>query len=120
MRRWLITFLIVLLPAQFSWAAVAVYCTHESGTQSEHIGHHDHALHANDRVEAGPQLDPDGVPDSMDLDCGHCHGQCAAMLNGFDTLIGASLVAHPVAESATPWPAPAPTPPERPQWADLA
>ena len=39
MRRWIAIF-ILILPLQFSWAAVASYCQHAS--QRTAIGHHEH------------------------------------------------------------------------------
>jgi hypothetical protein len=41
MRRYLIIFLLLLLPFQFSWAAVASYCQHETESSTQHIGHHE-------------------------------------------------------------------------------
>ncbi|NCV41106.1 MAG: hypothetical protein EBW11_11190 [Betaproteobacteria bacterium] len=40
MRKFLAIFLLVLLPLQFSWAAVAGYCQHEAGVTANHPGHH--------------------------------------------------------------------------------
>ena len=34
--------MLALLPLQFSWAAVAAYCGHETGQHAEHLGHHEH------------------------------------------------------------------------------
>lgn len=120
MRRWLAIILLTLLPIQFSWAAVASYCEHEATTQSSHVGHHEHEHHA----EQGVTLDKDGdgqkSAGGVDLDCGQCHGSCAAM---------ALPLANPLALVDTSRPAPladaferahAPTPPERPQWLSLA
>jgi hypothetical protein len=42
MRRWLAILMLALLPLQFGWAAVAVYCGHESDPQAQHLGHHEH------------------------------------------------------------------------------
>jgi flagellar capping protein FliD len=42
MRRFLLIFLVVMMPLQLSWAAVSSYCQHESGTASKHFGHHEH------------------------------------------------------------------------------
>lgn len=42
MRRWFSILLLVLLPIQFSWAAAAAYCEHESGARADHFGHHEH------------------------------------------------------------------------------
>lgn len=39
-RRYLILFLVLLLPLQVSWAAVANYCGHEQKTTASHFGHH--------------------------------------------------------------------------------
>ncbi|MBU0601652.1 MAG: hypothetical protein KKD25_04520 [Gammaproteobacteria bacterium] len=42
MRRWLSILLLVFLPFQFTWAAAAGYCQHETGAAAQHFGHHDH------------------------------------------------------------------------------
>ncbi len=55
MRRWLILFLLALLPLQVSWAAAATvdYCAHDQGG-APHFGHHedanahDHDVHDHD------------------------------------------------------------------------
>ena len=47
MRRWLATLLLVLLPFQFSWAAVGGYCQHETGAAAKHFGHHNHQHQAD-------------------------------------------------------------------------
>jgi len=49
MRRWLAIFLLVLLPAQLGWAAVGVYCAHESGAAADHFGHHAHRHTEDDK-----------------------------------------------------------------------
>lgn len=71
MRRLLTVFLCLILTAQFSWAAAANYCAHESGSQrSTHFGHHGDAhVHAEKAKEAGLK----GLNFSADLDHGHCH-----------------------------------------------
>ena len=82
MRHWLLIFLVVLLPMQLSWAAVASYCQHESnGATAQHIGHHDH----DHEGDAGPADSSNGKTTgssgAVDLDCGTCHaGGCAVML----------------------------------------
>lgn len=53
MRRWLLIFLLVLLPFQLSWAASAAYCEHERDTQPEHWGHHEDEPRGTDRTHAG-------------------------------------------------------------------
>jgi hypothetical protein len=74
MRGWLIIFLLVLTPLQFSWAAIGVYCQHEKGIATQHLGHHghQHQLLSNDQPTA-EQL----KSGSFDADCGTCHIGCS-------------------------------------------
>nr|ART41037.1 L611 [uncultured bacterium] len=58
MRRWLSILLLVFLPFQFSWAAVAGYCQHETGAAAQHFGHHDHQHQAAAEQEGAPDAKP--------------------------------------------------------------
>lgn len=117
MRRWLAIFLLVFLPLQFSWAAVAGYCQHEADAASQHFGHHEHKHQAN----AGH----DGVADTkltggIDNDCGTCHAGCVVAILGAAGLPLASSISF-----AIPWlpgtlTSPPFTQPERPNWRYLA
>ena len=125
-----------MLPLQFSWAAVATYCGHESQAGTGHFGHHDHEHHADAGSNAGPAADPgadltsspdeaggangDEAPSAMDLDCGHCHGTCSAMPTLAMGLQGALSTALPCVTLDEAGGAHAPTRPERPQWLPLA
>ena len=128
MRRLLAIVLLALLPLQFSWAAVASYCGHETQAGVEHFGHHDHQHHADASDGAGPDANLDAnanaadgkAPGAMDLDCGHCHGTCSMMLNLLSALPGALSTAPPGATLDESGGAHAPTRPERPQWLPLA
>jgi hypothetical protein len=128
MRRWLAILMLTFLPFQFSWAAVAVYCGHESKAQSrteaqtstQHVGHHDHQHLGN--VGTSQPSDPAGqnTAANFDFDCGHCHGSCCSMpaLVGITTPIAATSrppVLTPGAVRTL-----AQSPPERPQWLHLA
>jgi hypothetical protein len=119
MRRLLLTVLLALLPLQFSWAAVASYCAHKSESQkSRHLGHHQHHDHA--AASWADDRSPDKAGATMDVDCGHCHGHCAAMLMQVASVsmhaeVGRHVVPNDLAASAR-----IPPPPERPQWAALA
>ena len=53
MRKWLAIVLLVFLPLQFSWAAVASYCQHETGAAAKHFGHHAHQHKAADGKDTG-------------------------------------------------------------------
>jgi hypothetical protein len=131
-RRIFVILLLALLPLQFSWAAVASYCGHETQAGVEHFGHHDHQHHDGVNGAVGLNADPvttsdanrdagDGkAPGAMDLDCGHCHGTCSMMLNLPAALPGAPSTAHPSATLDESGGAHAPTRPERPQWLPLA
>lgn len=127
MRRWLAVLLLVLLPLQFSWAAVADYCMHESGETADHVGHHDHASHAHGAAQVDADADADaratsdgGSSTAAKVDCSHCHGGCAVTLD-----LPAGLVPHTI-EHAPPTLGDAPcaehvpAQPERPQWVRLA
>lgn len=113
-RRWLSILMLVLLPLQFSWAAVASYCEHERGAEAVHVGHHAHEHAAS--ADAGEN----GKPAGFDVDCGHCHGQLAvpALRLTAPALAGSAGPLVPTAADAVRAP-PSPRP-ERPQWAHLA
>jgi hypothetical protein len=123
MRRCIVVLLLVLLPLQFSWAAVAGYCELASNSVAGHPGDHDHAAHAHDAKagDSGAQAaSEDGTSAAPDLDCGHCHGHCAAVLDVLDGLQTA------VPRGAAPTLGElhhaehTPAQPDRPQWASLA
>ncbi|RZU00906.1 hypothetical protein [Rivibacter subsaxonicus] len=81
MRRLLIIFLMLLLPTQWTWAAVASACQHETGVAAQHVGHHEHV-----HEQAGPDADQDltaaagDQQPTFDADCHTCHGSCASIL----------------------------------------
>jgi soluble P-type ATPase len=121
MRRWLSILLLVFLPFQFSWAAVAGYCQHETGAA---ITHSTSAIMTTSiRLR---DADQDGTPDAktlgggIDGDCVACHASCAAAIFSM-----ASLPASSSASFVIPWlPGNLTTPPlahpERPNWSVLA
>lgn len=123
MRRWLAILMLVFLPLQFSWAAVANYCQHETDAAADHIGHHDHAGHSHATKDADPgdKGKADGsVPSASNLDCGHCHGYCAGMVDVVSAFEPQALASAPLGLSALPSAEHTPAQPERPQWAALA
>jgi hypothetical protein len=76
MRRWLLVFLLILLPLQFSWAASAAYCQHEHDAQPSHWGHHEHdqGRSAGDaRSTDDAQKSPGTQPNAVLGDCAACH-----------------------------------------------
>ena len=67
MRRWLAIFLLILLPAQLSWAAVGDYCAHESGAAANHFGHHAHR-----HTEDAKGKEKGGLTKGAHADCASC------------------------------------------------
>jgi hypothetical protein len=92
MRRWLLVFLMALLPLQLSWAAVAAYCQHEQApTQAAHFGHHEHQHHDQGAAKAKEGHGDKKAPLTGDDDCGTCH------LGHVQTLLGDAPAAAPPA-----------------------
>jgi ABC-type nickel/cobalt efflux system permease component RcnA len=122
MRRWFAIFLLVLLPLQFSWAAVAAFCEHESEAQAQaqHLGHHEHQQAGH----AGEALDNDAaVTDGLavvDMDCGHCHTNCCSMPAALGTLALVTLGSRPCPPAVCALSTLVQNPPERPQWVRFA
>lgn len=119
MSRLLFLLLVLVLPLQSVWASAARYCQHETATNSEHFGHHEHQHKAAATEDSNkPATDAKTI---TDLDCGLCHS------------LGS--VAAPVWVSTASLPVPAALPPptlslpmasallkapERPKWERLA
>jgi len=112
--------MLALLPLQFSWAAVAVYCGHESDPQAQHLGHHEHQHSGQATADHDSAPADQNAPAGFDFDCGHCHGTCASMPAPLDGLAPPIVVSHPVAPIEGTLRTLAQSPPERPQWARLA
>ena len=134
MRRCLSILLLLVMPFQFSWAAVGMYWEHELGSLAQHFGHHEHKHerkheheHEHKRQQAA---DASGEASKVKLagaiagaleiaDC-HFHLQ-------FTMDLPAALVMPMVIGSQAPteWTvadaiAPVLSRPERPQWLDHA
>lgn len=82
MRRYLLIFMLCLLPLQWSWAAAARVCEHEQG--AAHFGHHEHrhsvdadALSGESDAAAHASLQPHP-------DCHTCHGMGVGYLRDMD------------------------------------
>ena len=90
MRRFLLIFMMCLLPLQWSWAAAARVCEHEQ--EAAHFGHH---VHQHDSSAEAPAEGKSAVaPEALQPhpDCHTCHG------------IGVGYLAAPDA-AHPPWPA---------------
>ena len=117
MKRYLAIFLLVLLPLQFSWAAMAGYCQHETGVTAKHPGHHSH-----DHAYADHQESSKNTPQSagMDHDCAACHLGCAAAsFSNRNTTTDVVSDVHPLHLQVMAS-QPSIERPERPKWPVLA
>ena len=98
---------------QMSAAVASVYCMHETGTASEHFGHHQHEHQQADG-------DKDGATPAKkagsDPDCASCSLGSSVALSWSSNVAQPLLPAHQVVPQL-PW---QPTPylglPERPNW----
>lgn len=73
MRRTLLVLLMLIMSAQWTWAAVASVCEHESDKSAVHLGHHEHQ-HMDDSADTPS---PDSVAHA---DCATCHAGMSALL----------------------------------------
>lgn len=74
MKKLLLIFLLFALPIQYSWAAAAVYCQHES-KHTTHFGHHSHH-HVAQAEKVAEKSDEKTKLAILDYDCGYCHLSC--------------------------------------------
>lgn len=124
MRRFLALFLLLLLPLQFSWAAVESYCEHEERVEAAQVAKHVQHAHA-DIAAAAADADAGtgtGMDTSIDTGCDscHCHGHFTGISNRVRAVEPHPSNARPTAALADTGGAHAPARPERPQWAPLA
>jgi hypothetical protein len=114
--------LLVFMPFQFSWAAVATDCGHESGTRAKHFGHHEHKHQqpAGESSEASKLELSDLLGGALDTGDCHLHIQCAADMPAALVMplgIASQALTHSTLANAI---APGLSRPERPPWVDLA
>lgn len=112
MRRFLIIFLLFILPLQVSWAAVGSYCKHETGAAAKHFGHHEHKHHPQ---KSEPTKDSSGR--ALDKDCAVCHLGAAGMITTSTVNASTNLqVAERIATEVRFFKPLSPDRPERPKW----
>ena len=125
MRRWFAILLLVLLPAQLTWAAAAGYCMHKPGAAVSHFGHHEHVEHSHACAPSQASGDvPDGEGSDASAgashDCGHCHGHAAGIPLDIKPLRIDWVRCASAQAGEELWPAHAAVRPERPKWVHLA
>jgi hypothetical protein len=116
MRKFVAILFLLILPLQWTTAAVAAYCQHEQdGKTQQHLGHHAHEHQAS-----AAQVDYAPGNSDFDADCPSCHAHFA------QAIVDADQPMLPVSQSrgAMAYLAFIPSPPTaslfRPPLADLA
>ena len=117
MRRWFLIFLVVFLPMQLSWAAVASYCGHETEATAQHVGHHEHQHQADAQPTDSDSTKASGA---FDTDCGACHAGCCTAILQSIPLLTICLSSNAQGAPALRLSSQPVSLPERPNWADLA
>ena len=112
--------MLAVVPLQFSWAAVAAYCAHETGPQAQHLGHHDHQHTVQASADQGTSSQDQNTPAGFDFDCGHCHATFASIPAPAGEMAALTLASPRVAPVEGTLRTLAQSPPERPQWLPLA
>lgn len=122
MQRWLLIFLLVLLPLQFVWAAASPYCRHEQTATVQHVGHHEHA-HGKSKSAAAyseSTVITSDVNPTSDSDCEYCHhSACKPVVLEVSTVAQIARSERQVSTDSVPT-----LPPsddiERPNWSQLS
>lgn len=78
MRRLILVFVMCLLPLQWSWAAAASLCSHETG--GSHFGHHEHQHDACASTAQDADASTSAERAGGHPDCQVCHGIGAAFM----------------------------------------
>ncbi len=117
MLRRFIVFLMLVVPLQLAWGAVAAYCEHEGEAMSDHFGHHAHE-HDSSTKTIEPSDGTDTSNFDLDSGAGHvadsivlCSGIADLNFDGSNCVLRPAASFHLTFFSAKP---------ERPKWSGLA
>ena len=118
MRFLVMIVLLVLMPMQFTWAALSVYCPHETSSPAQQVENHDHQHQTSADLEDGGDPHATG---NVNADSGACHAGHGTALFGSQRLPAVSVSSEIYTTYQIQVPSPPHLPvPERPNWADLA
>jgi len=93
MKKLLAIILLVLMPLQFSMAAVSSYCEHEANSSESHPGHHSHQHENENNETVASDSDAKKTSSSSGVhhDCASCHMGCLAfVINNISSIISKS------------------------------
>lgn len=83
-KKLFLILLLLVMPLQSTWAAVAAYCQPENEVTVKHFGHHEHQ-DEHHHAEVGQDSD-EGSKNLKISDCLDCHGSYSGMVvTRFDT-----------------------------------
>ncbi len=111
--------MMLLLPLQWSWAAAAAYCEHETGVAAGHLGHHEHK-HEADGSDNGSQAGKPASKLLVDNDCSVCHLSGLHWLDGVSASVSGPQAPPRPGEQLAPFSSHIPHGPERPDRARIA
>lgn len=115
MRRFVLLCMMLLLPVQWTWAAAAAYCAHESSpAAARHIGHHDH-VHKTSKADSSKQGQATKTG-ALDLDCEYCHLSAAQWLLALHAIVPPTTGALPPLGDPLLEGSHVDSGPERPDW----
>jgi hypothetical protein len=106
--------MLALLPLQFSWAAVAVYCQHEQEA-STHFGHHSHEHEADATAQIDDSSD-EGALAKVDADCAVCHISAQPSFLNSPPIVTPPQVATHATQLQTDYSSHIPEGPQKPDW----
>lgn len=114
-----------LLPLQFVWGGMAVYCQHEpANVAAAHAGHHEHVHHADGKPasdQSASSKSPSATLLAGDTDCGTCHATGSVVASEATEAPAAGVAVRRLVFADDPTPASAlARAPDRPQWPCLA
>lgn len=95
MQRIVLVFLLLLLPVQWTWAAAASICRHESSIHANHFGHHEHRHDHPAGVIGSVDLSDDTQQQSdssVHADCATCHTAVPGLMMQSATAVGELLL----------------------------
>jgi hypothetical protein len=119
MRRWVIVFLLLVVPIQLVWGAAAPYCAHEAKAGStNHFGHHEHRHQGSDLTSSAAD-EAGGGSIASHVDCESCHLGTSATLPTQSICIAALPLGTVLTEHGLRFQSHVPSGPERPDRTDL-
>jgi len=118
MRRWLLAFLLFVVPLQMVWGSAAPYCAHEASAAAKaHFGHHEHKHQASGEVTPANDDQADGTG-AYHADCESCHLGFSVALRTKSPEVHALPNASVVADRSPRFTSHVPSGPDRPDRAD--